>query len=71
MSIAELHALPSEEKLSILECLWQDFSTGGEPYVSPSWHKEELRKTEVAFEAGEIRAVDWDSAKKELLQQPR
>ncbi len=66
MSIAELHNLPSDEKLRIIEALWGDFVSDDAAFVSPAWHQDELRKTETDLEAGKIEVVDWDQAKKEL-----
>ena len=66
MSIAELRKLPADEKLKIIEALWGDLAADDQPFASPAWHEEELRKTEADFAAGRIAALDWDEAKKEL-----
>lgn len=66
MSIAELHKLPSEEKLRIIEALWGDFVSDDAAFASPAWHGDELRKTEADFESGKVEVLDWDEAKKEL-----
>lgn len=66
MSIAELHKLPADEKLKIIEALWGDLAAEDAAFASPAWHEEELRKTEADFAAGRVNAVDWDEAKKEL-----
>lgn len=64
VNIAELHKLPSLEKLKIIELLWDDLEEGS--LQSLSWHETELKKTEADFLAGNIKAVDWQQAKKEL-----
>ena len=69
MSIAELHKLPPEEKLKIIEALWRDLASDDEAFASPAWHEEELRKTEADFAAGKIEVLDWEKAKKELRKQ--
>jgi putative addiction module component (TIGR02574 family) len=66
MSIAELHKLPADEKLKIIEALWGDLAADDAAFVSPKWHEDELRKTEADFAAGRVEAVDWEDAKKEL-----
>lgn len=64
VNIAELHKLPSLEKLKIIELLWDDLEE--DSLQSLSWHETELKKTEADFLAGNIKVVDWQQAKKEL-----
>lgn len=64
VNIAELHKLPSLEKRKIIELLWDDLEE--DSLQSLSWHETELKKTEADFLAGNIKAVDWQQAKKEL-----
>lgn len=69
MSIAELHKLPADEKLKIIEALWGDLAAEDTAFASPAWHEEELRKTEADFAAGRVEAISWEDAKKELRKQ--
>jgi putative addiction module component (TIGR02574 family) len=69
MSIAELHKLPAEEKLKIIEALWGDLAADDAAFASPAWHEDELRKTEADFTAGRVEVLDWEAAKKELRKQ--
>jgi hypothetical protein len=66
MTVAELHLLPSAEKLKIIEALWADLAADSDSLGSPAWHGEELLKTEVALTAGTVEVLDWQAAKKEL-----
>jgi putative addiction module component (TIGR02574 family) len=66
MSIAELRKLPRDEKLKIIETLWSDLAADDESFESPTWHAEELRKTEAELAAGRVEILDWEHAKKEL-----
>lgn len=66
MSIADLRKLPRSEKLKIIETLWSDLAADEDAFESPSWHAEELRKTEADFAAGRLESMDWDDTKKEL-----
>jgi hypothetical protein len=66
MNIAELRALPSAEKLQIVEALWEDLTASGAEIRSPGWHETELRKTESRFAEGLEKTLDWSSAKQEL-----
>jgi len=66
MNIAELHELPAIEKLKIIEALWIDLEADESSLSSFAWHETELKETETEFLAGNIKAVDWSQAKKEL-----
>jgi hypothetical protein len=66
MTIAELHKLSAAEKLKIIEVLWGDLASDEDNLSSPSWHETELIETEKEFLSGDIDALDWQQAKKEL-----
>ena len=66
MGIAELRQLPRREKLQIVEALWSDLAAEDLLFQSPSWHGEELRKTEEDFNLGKAQSVDWEEAKEML-----
>jgi hypothetical protein len=69
MSIAELRQLPRREKLQIVEALWSDLADEDSLFQSPSWHREELRKTEEDFKLGNVQATDWVETKRKLRKQ--
>lgn len=64
----DLKSLPKSEKLMLMEDLWRDLSAM-DGFESPSWHEEELRKTEADYRAGKVESLDWDEAKKQLRRQ--
>ena len=66
MSLAELRQLSPAEKLKIIEALWSDLAQKDELVTNPDWHQEELSNTGKEFDAGRIKSVDWQEAKKEL-----
>jgi hypothetical protein len=55
-----------EEKLQLMEALWQDLSRSGGEVDSPDWHQPALEVTESRLAAGLERVLDWDEAKREL-----
>ena len=69
MSIAELRQLPRREKLQIVEVLWSDLASEDSQFQSPSWHGEELRKTEEDFKLGKVQSLDWEEAKRKLREE--
>lgn len=62
--IIDIHHLTREEKLRVMEAIWEDLSRDEEEIESPEWHEEALRETEKRLRMGEERIIDWDDAKK-------
>ncbi len=69
MSIAELHKLPSIEKLKIIEALWNDIALDDASFDSPAWHEAQLRTAESDRIAGRNELMDWEEAKQQLRKQ--
>lgn len=68
-SILEIKRLSREEKLKMMETIWDDLLTEEEMIESPDWHRDALKETERRLNAGKERIVDWKDAKKELRKQ--
>jgi len=66
LDIKEIKNLSREEKLIIMEALWEDLSRDEEKIESPSWHEDALKNTKTRFENGNESMIDWDKAKKKL-----
>lgn len=64
-----IQALPKNEKLMIMECLWQDLSRNDEEFESPDWHKVALTETEQRLKDGSETILDWNIAKRQLRKQ--
>jgi hypothetical protein len=62
----EISGLSREEKLRVMEAIWEDLSREAEQVESPQWHREALEETERRFQSGQEKVVDWQDAKKEL-----
>jgi hypothetical protein len=62
----EIGHLSREEKLRVMEAIWEDLTREAEQVESPDWHREALEETERRLPAGQERVVDWPEAKKEL-----
>jgi len=58
--------LSREEKLRVMEALWEDLAREPEQVESPDWHREALEETDGRLKAGQERTVDWPEAKAEL-----
>lgn len=63
---SEIKDLSREQKLRIMEFLWEDLSHDESLVESPDWHADRLRETEERFKSGKEKVIDWTSAKKQL-----
>ena len=64
----EIKHLSREEKLRIMEVIWEDLSKDDEEVESPNWHQKALRETERRLSLDHEKIVDWQPAKKELRE---
>jgi hypothetical protein len=55
-----------EEKLQVMEAIWEDLSQEDELVQSPPWHESQLRETEQKVQSGKEQIFDWKEAKNEL-----
>ena len=67
-STIEIRNLSREEKLRVMETIWEDLSREDEEVESPDWHQKALQETERRFNSGQEKIVDWQVAKKELRE---
>jgi hypothetical protein len=58
--------LSREEKLQVMEAIWEDLSVDEETIESPVWHQEALKESEQRRVAGRENILDWKDAKREL-----
>lgn len=62
----EIKHLSREEKLRVMEALWEDLSREEGQLESPGWHLEALNGTSRRLRSRQESALDWRAAKKEL-----
>jgi len=68
---AVLKKMSRADKLRTMEELWIDLTRDQSKYASPSWHFEELAKTEQAIDSGHMKFVDWEKAKQSIRRRAR
>lgn len=56
-----------EEKIRTMELLWDDICRRVPDFDSPPWHGDLLKKRENLIEQGKEKFIDWDEAKKNIL----
>jgi hypothetical protein len=66
ISEKEIHEMPLDQKVRVMEAIWEDIRRSGADFPSPVWHGEELAKTERRRKAGLEEPMDWDIAKEKL-----
>ena len=65
----EIQNLSKEEKLRVMEAIWEDLSKDDDQIESPDWHLQALQETDQRLRSGQENIVDWHDAKKELRKQ--
>jgi putative addiction module component (TIGR02574 family) len=63
MTTEQVKALPIEQKIQIMEAIWEDFRERFEQLEISQEQKELLDRRRARVEKGEARLVDWDSVK--------
>jgi hypothetical protein len=68
--IAMLHLdqMTLEEKLRAMEALWDDLCRREEAVPMPQWQKDLLDERERLVEHGKAQFLDWETAKKRILE---
>lgn len=63
----DIHQLPKDEKLRIMEMIWSDLTnTGGDELESPAWHGAVLQETTDRVTSGTDSPIEWTEAKNQL-----
>ena len=55
-----------QEKLAVMESLWEDLARTPEVIESPAWHKDILDERRERLAEGQSRFVDWETAKADI-----
>lgn len=66
-----LNEMTIEEKLRIMEMLWDDLSRNAPDLVAPHWHGQMLSEREDAIERGEDQFEDWNRARERIEKETR
>ena len=66
MDILAIKQWSREEKLRMMEAIWEDLSEDEQSIQSPTWHESLLQDTEQRVQSGKEGTLDWQDAKKEV-----
>ncbi len=64
-----LKQMSAEEKIRIMESIWDDLCATAGSTLSPDWHGHVLADREAAVLAGEHEVMDWEAAKKKIADE--
>lgn len=62
-----LDNLNIEEKLRLMEMLWEDLTKNGD-ILSPNWHEEVLKNREKRLQEGLEEVIHWKEAKENITK---
>jgi len=66
IALDELHQMPLQEKLFVMEALWDDISSHENDVEIPQWHQTILDEREELVAQGKAKFIDWEVAKKHI-----
>lgn len=61
-----LKEMTLQEKLAVMESLWEDLARSPEAIESPTWHKDILDERRQRLAEKKSRFIDWQTAKAEI-----
>ncbi len=64
-----LKQMSAEEKIRIMESLWDDLCDTAGSTLSPDWHGQVLADREAAVSDGEHEVMDWEAAKRKIADE--
>lgn len=62
----DLDCMTTEEKLRLLEAVWQSLTQDSDSVRSPAWHGRVLEARDRALRNGESQLRDWSEAKQRI-----
>lgn len=60
-----------QEKLAVMESIWEDLVRTPEAIESPAWHKDVLDERRQRLAEGTPRFTDWETAKADIRKKLR
>jgi putative addiction module component (TIGR02574 family) len=67
---AELRALPIEERLKLIEDLWDSIEMDADALPLPDWHRAEIDRRIDALDAGTSTGAPWDEVRRRMTSKP-
>lgn len=66
ISLSEIRQLTTQEKLDLIETVWQELSLDEKEVKMPQRHRDMLDKRAKMIKEGKADFLDWEDAKKQI-----
>ena len=67
ISASDIAEMPVQQRIQLVEDIWDSIAEMPEAVVIPAWHKYELEKRLEAYHANPNEGAPWSEVKKRLL----
>ncbi len=61
-----LNSMSVEEKMQVMEMIWDDLCRETDKLSSPKWHEDVLKERESNLESGADEYLDWSVVKNQI-----
>lgn len=61
-----LNEMTIQEKLAVMESIWEDLVRTPDAIESPAWHRDVLQERGQRIAEGKSQFTDWEKAKDEI-----
>lgn len=68
ISASEIAEMPIDERIQLVEDIWDSIAELPESVPVPEWHKRELDKRLDAYHADPAEGTPWNELKEQLLK---
>ncbi|MDA8016559.1 MAG: addiction module protein [Thermoanaerobaculia bacterium] len=65
-SVLDIESMSVEDKLRLIESVWNDLSRNAEAVPVPDWHLTELQERERRLQDGRSTLSDWSDVRRRL-----
>jgi Putative addiction module component len=70
-SAIQLDQMTVQDKLRVLEEIWEDLLRTAHDFPAPKWHVDVLSGREIRVREGKSKYTPWDKAKNNIREQTR
>jgi len=67
-ALEQIRRMPLDEKLLVMEAIWDEISREEAILEVPQWHKDLLDEHEGLIADGQAQFIDWKEAKKQIKE---
>jgi putative addiction module component (TIGR02574 family) len=68
--LAELRALPVDERLKLIEELWDSIDAAADALPLPDWHRTEIDERLEELDSGVSSGASWGEVHRRIVEKP-